>query len=107
MVRVSTCKTVDIECEVDVDLDDVLTERWREVEEGKAIDRWRLVTGPIDTATRLLASVPESLIEEFPPFAVHEIVRRLKEELERYENLPAAQLIHVDEALAPQPTAKG
>ena len=66
-----------------------LKECWSRIEEAKEGQR-RAVFGVVDSATKILAAVPDSVLELAPPEAIKEVTRRLEAELQRWAALPVS-----------------
>lgn len=88
-MRVTAQKTIDVQIEVDVDLDEVIAEWFGAIElPGDAVDGRgpvRRIYSVLDSATKLLAKVPDAAIDAAPYEANCEMVRRLEAELARYK----------------------
>lgn len=85
-MKVRITEDVTVETEVDVDVQDLLFECWSRIEEFNESGR-RAVYGCIDTATKVLAKVPDCVLELAPPDAIDEVIRRLEVELARWKAL--------------------
>lgn len=83
MVRVNTCKTVDIEVEVDVDIEEVFAELHERVKVSDGL-YWRSVAPVLDDCTKILAMVSDDVIAQLPAFARATMRERLAKELVRY-----------------------
>ena len=83
-MRVKTCANVDVECEVDVDLNEVLREFAEQMEE---CDKHKLpirIAGTMDQLTRVLASISDEMIAAMKPAHIAVIRDRLVTESARY-----------------------
>lgn len=91
-MKVQICETVsvDIETTVDVDTNDVLTEFYRRIEEaevrGDAACKSAFLP-LVDFATKLLARIPKKCINKCADSQRAEVVKRLQEEAERWNEI--------------------
>ncbi len=81
-MRIRSCKTIDVEFEADVNVDDLLYEMGARIDEGEDFPR-RLVS-TIDVLTRMLARVEGDWIAAMKPEHRAEIANRLEAQLGRY-----------------------
>lgn len=88
-MNVTVQKTLDVECECDVTLDDILRELDVYVEEGRELPN-RLI-GALDYLTRILGGVTDVCIAAMPHKCRIAIANRLRCELERYERKDGAK----------------
>ncbi len=98
-MRCTIEKSVDIVAEVDVDIDDVFYELFSRVSDDAPRMRMRV----LDSCTRILMTVPDSVIRELPDSAKAEMRKRLQQELDRYQSPQAI----TEEALAASGAAPG
>ena len=84
-MKVSICEDVTVETEVDVSVDDLLSECWKQIEEAKEGER-RTILSVVDSATKILAAVPDSVLQLSPPEARTAVVLRLRKEIERWNS---------------------
>ena len=92
-------KSVDIVAEVDVDVDDVFSELFSRVSDDAPRRRMQV----LDSCTRILMTVSDSVIRDLPDSAREEMRKRLQEELARYQSPQAI----TEEALAASGAAPG
>lgn len=85
MIKVRTYKTVEIDCDVEVSIEDVLDEFGRRIDEDPD-KRWLLST--LDWITRMLARVPGEAIEGLPAEGRTILCERLMTEAGRYDPAP-------------------
>ena len=83
MVLVSAWKTMDIEVEVDVSIDEVLAELNQLAEEGTG-EYYRRAGAVMDACTRILAKIGDDVIAKLPDSAKATMRERLGKELVRY-----------------------
>lgn len=83
-MKVRLMKSVDFDCEVEVDQDDILSEFYQRLEEATP-DHWRRLLRAIDMMTAILAHIPDEVIAALPDNACQEIVRRLTAQATRYD----------------------
>lgn len=82
-MKVTTWKTVEVECECDVEIEDILIEFGERVDESQH-DYWRRMMPAIDCITKILARVSYETIATVKP-EVREIVRqRLSDQAARW-----------------------
>jgi hypothetical protein len=86
-VKVSAYKTMDVEFEADVSLEDVLSEFGNIIEESKGTQVNRL-TSVLDWMTKLLAAVPDEAIAAMKPQAREYLCERLMDQASRYDDAP-------------------
>lgn len=90
-MKVTTCENIDVEVSVDVSYGDVISEFHAEIrlaQEAGEVRVRSVVLPAIDSATRLLAAIPDASIAQLLPEHLAEIIKRLKTELARYEPPP-------------------
>ena len=82
-MKVTAWKTVEVECECDVEIDDILTEFGERVDESDA-DYWRRMLPVVDVMTRILARIKSDTIATVHPEARATVSQRLAAEAERW-----------------------
>lgn len=80
-MKVSTYKTVEIECEVDVELADVIAELANRTDGKRLMEM-------LDWLTRILAGIPDEAIEAIKPLIRERICERLMNQARRYDPSP-------------------
>ena len=83
-MKVKTCANVDVVCEVEVDLADVLREFAEQIELCHADKAPRRLAGTMDQLTRVLASISDEMIASMKPEHTSIIRDRLMTESARY-----------------------
>lgn len=86
-MQVRVCESVDIDTMVDVSIDDLLNEFGERIEQAEERKEFliRSVFLPlVDTATRLLARIPDKAIGRCKDSQREEVVKRLQAELDRW-----------------------
>lgn len=82
-MKVTMYKTVDVEAEVDVDIDDIIAEFSQRV--GEADETyWRRTITALDSMTRIFAKLPDNVIAAFPKDAKNTLHDRLLTQAHRY-----------------------
>jgi hypothetical protein len=82
-MKVETCKSVDLDLVVDVDIDDFVAEFAERL--GSADEeRWRWMLESLDAMTRILAGVKSEAIQAVPDRAREIIAGRLAEQSKRW-----------------------
>lgn len=83
-MQVTACKSVDIECEVEIDMDDILAEFSQRQDE--ATDTyWRRLVSAMDAMTRIMANVTDETIAAMPNAACETLCERLMNQASRYD----------------------
>ena len=82
-MKVTAWKTVEVECECDVEIEQVLQEFAQRVDESSK-NYYRRLVPCIDWMTRMLAKIGDETIEAMPDSARIEVTKRLSAEAERY-----------------------
>lgn len=83
-MKITAYKTVDIECEVDVETDAIIAEFSQRVGEADKY-YWRRALPAIDCITRILGEVKDEVIAAVPPIGREVVVKRLLEQAERWK----------------------
>lgn len=83
-MKVTAYKTVDIETEVDVEMDDIIREFSQRQDEATET-YWRRIIPALDAMTRIMASIPDSVIAVFPDAACETLCERLMNQASRYD----------------------
>lgn len=83
MARVKCFKTIDLEFDADVDIDDVIAEMQTRVEDMNG-EKWCPARWVLDPCTRILAGLTDEWIAGLPESARAEVHRRLTEQAKRY-----------------------
>ncbi len=86
-MKVKTYKTIDLDVEVDVDINDVITEFSKRADEATG-DYWRRIMNPLDWMTRIFASVTDETIAAMPEAAKETLCERLMTQAARYDSAP-------------------
>lgn len=86
-MKVRTCKTIDLDVEVDVDLNDVITEFFERVDEATE-DYWRGVVSALDWMTKIMASITDDTIKAMPESVKEILCERLMRQAGRYNDAP-------------------
>ena len=80
---VTAWKTVEVECECDVEVDDIISEfSQRQSESSETY--WRRLIPAIDAMTRIMANITDETITSFPVDVRAKIHERLTNQAERY-----------------------
>ena len=82
-MKVTAYKTVEVECECDVGIDEVLSEFAQRADEA-SVAYFRRVAPALDWMTRILASVKDETIHAIPHKARQTLCDRLEAEAKRY-----------------------
>lgn len=82
-MKVTIYKTVDVEAEAEVNLDDILNEFKQRIDEASEA-YWRRTTAAVDYMTRTLAALPDEVIACYPVAVRKTIHERLLVQGERY-----------------------
>jgi|GEM_PF-6226250 len=83
-MRCTIVKSIDVEAEVDVDIDDLFGELFDRIDSSLP-ESVRQLLPSLDVATKLLARVTDEHIAAMPPKARVELLKRLTEQAKRYE----------------------
>lgn len=93
-VRLCESVTVDVETDVDVDVNEVLSEFGRRLDESELnqdLPPYRALMLPlVDFATKLMAKIPNAAITKCRDDQRAEVVRRLQSELDRWNEIYVA-----------------
>lgn len=82
-MKVTTWKTVEVECECDVEPDDILNEFAQRVDEATA-DYWRRMLPAVDLMTRIMSRVSDDVIAGVKPEHRSVIRQRLQDQAARW-----------------------
>ena len=83
-MRVTTWQTVEVQCECDVETDDIIAEFSQRQEEATET-YWRRLIPALDSMTRIMASVTDETIAAMPFAACETLRERLATQAARYE----------------------
>lgn len=86
-MKVTTYKTVDVECECDVEIEDFVNELESRVNEADS-QYWRRLLPAMDAITRIMARIPDEVIKSFPQEAREILAGRLTHEGARWDTVP-------------------
>lgn len=82
-MKVTAWKTVEVECEVDVELEDMLNEFAQRVDESSQ-DYWRRMLPAMDRMTRIMERISDETIDAVKSEHRWVIKQRLQEQCERW-----------------------
>jgi len=83
-MQVTAYKTVEIETEVEIDMDDILLEF--SLRKDEASDTyWRRLMPALDAMTKIMANIPDDVIAAFPDAACELLCERLMNQASRYD----------------------
>lgn len=82
-MQVTAYKTVDIECEVEIDMDDILSEFSQRADES-GDTYWRRLMSAMDTMTRIMAKISDETISAMPASSCNILCERLAIQAARY-----------------------
>lgn len=83
-MQVTAYKTVEIETEVEIGMDDIIAEF--SMRQGEATETyWRRLVPAIDAMTRIMANIPDEVIAAMPNAACETICERLMNQAMRYD----------------------
>ena len=83
---VRVCKTIDVDAEVNVDIEDVLAEFSQRIDEADG-DNHRFILPTLDWMTKIMASVKDETIANFPQEARAILCGRLTAQAVRYDDM--------------------
>lgn len=86
-VKVRTCKNIDIEVDVEIDMHDFLAECADRADECNG-EYWRQIIPALDGLTRILANVKDETIAAMPEAARETLCERLITQAARYDSAP-------------------
>lgn len=89
-MQVSVYKEVAVETTVDVDLDDVIAEQFEQLKHAEDFPKRSLAI--VDSTTRILAAIPDAVLENASPEAVSEAIKRLRVQLKRWQRVALERL---------------
>jgi molecular chaperone GrpE (heat shock protein) len=82
-VIVTIWKTIEVQAEAEVSIDDMIREFGARKDEASA-DYYRRLIPAIDAMTRILSGIPDEVIHEIPERARRVISERLRRDAERF-----------------------
>ncbi len=83
-MKVTAYKTVDIEAEVEIDMDDIIQEFSMRQDEATET-YWRRLVPALDAMTRIMANIQDEVIAAMPNAACQTLCERLTKQACRYE----------------------
>ena len=90
-MKVTAYKTVDVECECEVDSDAIVAEFSQRVGEASA-DYWRRIVPAIDCITRILGEVNPEVIDAIPAQGRAIVAKRLLDAAKQWEVQPCPSI---------------
>ncbi len=83
-MQVTVWKTVEVEAEATVEMDDIIAEFSQRQDEATET-YWRRLIPALDSMTRIMASIPNGVIAAFPDSACNTLCERLTTQASRYD----------------------
>jgi len=81
-MKVKTWQNIDVEVEADISFDQIM-DVFREMQEKST--RWQQVGSVLDVMTRVMAGIPDDIIDKFPENAIKAVHERLCAQALRYQ----------------------